>query len=75
MKQNRISSCHYIDQIREKVYEVDPLDLKIKAIHDANVALPPHPKQLLLCLSSDLQAYLDMYYKIPNGVQCDYFHI
>lgn len=69
MSNCKLGENQYIDQNKDKIYTVNHSKLEVVSVQDTEVELVPEVKQLVKHLSTEVQAYVDKYYKTPNGSQ------
>lgn len=69
MPNSKVGPNQYISQNKQQVYSVDHIKLEILSVQNTEVELVPEVKELIKHLSNEVQAYVDKYYKTPNGSQ------
>ena len=69
MSNCKVADNQYIDQKKQKIYTIDHIKQEVLSIQDTQVDLVPEVKQLVKHLSTEVQAYVDKYFKTPNGSQ------
>lgn len=69
MSNCKVSDNQYLDQNREKIYTVDHFKQEVLSVQDTTVELVPEVKELVKHLTTEVQAYVDKYFKAPNGTQ------
>lgn len=69
MSNCKVADNQYLDQNREKIYTVDHFKQEVLSVQDTTVELVPEVKELVKHLTTEIQAYVDKYFKTPNGTQ------
>lgn len=69
MSNCKVNENQYVDQNREKIYTVDHFKQEVINVQDAQIDLVPEVKDLVRFLSTEVQNYVEKYFKTPNGSQ------